>query len=226
MLCSRRSCRTGSRRSAQRGPPPRSREPDPRSREPDPPIAEGAHRHSAPQALEPGAPASALTGRHRQRRRQPAVDRRGAHRQEPLAHSGVEAQVAVLLEGRDQGRQQRLQSLPAHPVRRLPQDDQPLRHGRVVHAGPPASCTRPGCRPIEDSDRMLAVVPGESDELIEDQPLLGCRTLPISLHHRRHQLLPCSRTDHRHRASFGSKSIVRQRWSSGSTSGESMRRPE
>ena len=35
-----------------------------------PPIAEGAYRHAAPQAVQSGAPASALTGRHGARRRQ------------------------------------------------------------------------------------------------------------------------------------------------------------
>ena len=52
---------------------------------------------------------------------------------------------------------------------------------------------------------MLAVVPGESDELIQDPPLLGRRARLIPLGHGDHQLLPGSCADRRHRASFGSK---------------------
>ena len=164
------------------------------------PIAERTYRHAAPQPVQRGAPAPALTGRHGPRGRQAAVDRRGTHRQEPLAHRRVQGQVAVMLERRHQGRQQRLQPLAAHPVvRRLPQNDQPLGHGRVVDAPAPSPRPRRDGTSVEDADRVLAVVPGESHELVQDQPLLGCRALPIPVRHRGYQLLSCSRTDRRHR---------------------------
>ena len=81
---------------------------------------------------------AALTSRHGPRRRQTAIDRGGADRRhELLAHARVQGQVPVPLECRHQDRQQRLQALAAHAVRRLPKDDQSLGHGLVVHA--PAS---------------------------------------------------------------------------------------
>ena len=73
-----------------------------------------------------------------------------------------------MLERRHQGRQERLQPLAAHPVRRLPQNDQPLGHGRVVDAPAPGPRSRRGGTSVEDADRVLAVVPGESHELIQD----------------------------------------------------------
>ena len=48
-------------------------------------------------------------------------------------YARVQPQMAVTLEGRHQDRQQRLEVLPAHAIRRLPQDDQPVRHGLVGH---------------------------------------------------------------------------------------------
>ena len=80
------------------------------------PIAERAHRNPAPYALAPGTTAPTLTGRHRPRRRQAAVYRRGADRHELLAHLRVQGQVPMPLECRHQDRQQRLQALPAHTV--------------------------------------------------------------------------------------------------------------
>ena len=80
------------------------------------PIAERAHRNPAPYALAPGTTAPTLTGRHRPRRREAAVYRRGADRHELLAHLRVQGQVPMPLECRHQDRQQRLQALPAHTV--------------------------------------------------------------------------------------------------------------
>ena len=166
------------------------------------PIAERAHRNPAPYAVAPGTTASALTGRHRPRRRQAAVDRGGAHQHQLLAHPRVQGQVAVPLECRHQGRQQRLQALPAHAVRCLPQHDQPLGHGLVVHRPAPPPYCRRGRVSVQDSDGVLAVVPGERGELVQDPPPRGWCAPPISLDHGRHQLPSPLRTHRRHRASL------------------------
>ena len=47
--------------------------------------------------------------------------------------------------------------------------------------------------------------PRQSDELVEDAPLLAGRPVTVSLGHGGHQFLACFRADIRHLASFGNR---------------------
>ena len=96
------------------------------------PIGVGADRHSAPDRRRwRRAAATATAGLLAHRPKNP-VDRGGADCFQPLAHSGIEDQVPMALQRRDQHRDERLQSLAANSVRRFPQYDQRLPEGVIV----------------------------------------------------------------------------------------------
>ena len=163
-----------------------------------------AHRHAAAQSL-PGGPVAPLAGRHRSRIRQGTVNRGRGDGQELLAYLPVQPQVAVTFQRLHQKRKQGLEALPAHAVRGFPQDHKCLGHGLTVQAAAPASSPQPGYVSVENTDGMLAVIPGESDELVREVPLLSHRASLLPLGHRGYQLLPCCRASLRHLASFGSR---------------------
>ena len=101
----------------------------------------------------------------------------------------------MLLQGRDETGQDRLEALAADPVRRFPKDDQGFAYRLVV--GPSINCAslsaRDGSVIGEQSDCMFAMASGHGYEFVQDSGLLllgglldsadaelrGLRVLPI-----------------------------------------------
>jgi hypothetical protein len=77
--------------------------------------------------------------------------------------------VPVTLQSREKHRQERLEPLPADPVRRLPEDDECLPDCLVVNATtrPPGRDPR-ARKGAQDANRVLPVIPRESNELVQD----------------------------------------------------------
>lgn len=129
----------------------------------------------------------------------PSADRSAGLREQPIErrHTGrtelgsdyvVEAEVTVPLEGLDEHRQERLEPFATDAVRGLPQHDQSFADGLVVEAQPRAPPRRPHRCHVEDPDRVLAVIPGHRDELVQDPKLLLSAAPAVSLADRLDQL--------------------------------------
>src|SRR5712691_1909575 len=128
----------------------------------------------------------------------------------------VKLDMAVTLQRRQENGEQRLESLSTDAIRRLPEDDERLTNGLVVQSQAPtlrgSQC--PGAA-IEHANGVLAVVPGEHHEFIQDPPFRVRGASAISLANRVHQLLSRRRTDLRHvrllRIRLSVANLVRQR---------------
>lgn len=73
--------------------------------------------------------------------------------------------------------------------------DQPFGHRLVVHAQPCPAHRGRYCASVKDSDGVLPVESGETDELIQNPSLLACCALLIPLGYTRYELLPRRVTD-------------------------------
>ena len=95
--------------------------------------------------------------------------------QQLLAHLVGNAQVTMAFEGWDQLGEKWHQTLGADPVRRRPRGRQCLldRGAVVAHSGPPDRLRRAD-RTEKQANRVLALIAGDSDELIQDD-----RALPV-----------------------------------------------
>ena len=136
------------------------------------PVREGAHRHT-PACLRHRAanlPQACRATWHSQQ----SIDGRGAHGQNLLANRLTEMQMPIALQGRQQNRQQRPQTLPANPIGGFPQDDQRSPRRFVVQGGSDAGLRDFGDRlGVQRSNRRLLVIARYSNELIEDLALRG-----------------------------------------------------
>jgi hypothetical protein len=88
------------------------------------------------------------------------------------AERRVENELPVPLERRQQHRDQRLQSLGADPVGRLPEDDQRLQDLSAVSMRPSLAPNRVLSSAAQCSDSVFAVIAGNRHELIKDASLL------------------------------------------------------
>jgi len=103
--------------------------------------------------------------------------------------------MSMPLHGIDQHRDQRLQTLAAHPIGGFPQHRQRLGYRLVVHAVAQAHF---GCRaelPAQYADRVPAVVAGQGHELVEDLDPIAERRAAISQPQCLDQLLACGHAD-------------------------------
>src|SRR5262249_14767968 len=114
-------------------------------------------------------------------RDQQSVDGRRADREEALADHGVQVQMAVLFQGRDETGQDRLEALATDPIRGLPQNDEGFTHRLVV--GPPSNGGGGRRRTSvgEQPDGMLAMAAGHGDEFVQDLRLLRLGSALIAL---------------------------------------------
>ena len=108
-------------------------------------------------------------------------------------NSSCQLQMAVLLHGCNQGRNESLQPFTADPISGLPEQNQHFSHGLVVYAFVRARLllsflfrTRP-----KKPDRMLPVIAGQFYELIENVSLCRKRCFLIALPHCFDQLFAC-----------------------------------
>ena len=102
------------------------------------PVREGAYGDLLT-LLRGGLPLLPARGGAPHRGQQP-VDGRRAGRQETLSHRGIEGQMPVPFQGRDEAGQDRLEALATNAIRCFPQDDEGFSHGLVV--GPPGDPLR------------------------------------------------------------------------------------
>ena len=129
---------------------------------------------------------------------QQPVDRRGTHRHQLRSDLGVETQMAVALERRQENRKQGSESLAAHPVRCLPQHDQCLAGRFVVYAGTatPSLIVVRTYRSVEDANRRLAVIPADRSELLQNASLRFARCGSVSIADGLNQLLSRGPREH------------------------------
>jgi len=84
------------------------------------------------------------------------------------------------LQGRDKNRKERFEALAADAVRGFPEHDERLTYGGIVHprTRTPVQWARRRRR-LEQPDGVLAVVPGDRDELVQDPDPLILRADPV-----------------------------------------------
>jgi hypothetical protein len=136
------------------------------------PFIERADRHLAPDCrIESGTtpPAAARRDLHIDEQ---AIDGGGADSQDTITVRLAKLQSAMLLEGRQQGRDHHLEPLAAHPIRRLPQRRQRVLDRRAISASSLSCCldlTRSNrLASPERPHRMLAMPTRRRAHFVED----------------------------------------------------------
>src|SRR5215813_10430645 len=123
-----------------------------------------------------------------------AVDGCGADGQNAITIRLAKLQSAMLLKGRQQGRDHHRELLATHPIRRLPQRLQRVLDRRAISAPALSRCLDPA-RPNrlvlpEGAHRRLAMPTRRRAQRVEDASLLHSIGRPVTLRHRRHHLAP------------------------------------
>ncbi|WP_292254546.1 hypothetical protein [Mesorhizobium sp.] len=110
---------------------------------------------------------------HNTHLRQEPIHRRCADRQQLVAKLAIHIKLAMPRKRRQQDGDQRLQSFRAEPVGRLPQHHQSLSNLSSITGGMPPLGRRLRLMTAEHTDRVLAVIAGDRDKLIQDPLLVG-----------------------------------------------------
>src|ERR1700737_3237160 len=165
------------------------------------PIIERADRNFAPDCRIKACTAALAATRRELHIAEQAVDGCGADGQNTIAIRLAKPQSAMLLKGRQQGRDHHLEPLAAYPIRRLPQRRQRVLDRHAVSA--PALSQYPDIARLvlpECAHRMLAMPARRRAQRVEDASLLRPLGRPVTLHYRRHHFAPRAHADHsRHR---------------------------
>ena len=163
------------------------------------PIIERADRDLAPDCRIESGTAPPAAARRDLHVHEQAVDGCGADRENTVTIRLAKLQSAMLLEGRQQGRDHHLEPLAAHPIRRLPQRRQRVLDRRAISASPLSWCldlARSNRLALpERAHRMLAMPARRCAQLVKDPPLLRSFGRPVTLRYRRHHLAPRAHAD-------------------------------
>ncbi len=158
------------------------------------PVAERAHRHLSTNDIHHGAAPAVPVGA-RTSLAQRTINSRRTDLQQPLLDQRIQLQMTVPLHGIDEDRNQWLEPLAAHAVAGFPQHDECLANRFIVET------VARGPGPLlqmfsgQDPYGVLAVVPGQRHELIEDRRPLPCSRLPVARANGLCQLLACCHAD-------------------------------
>src|ERR1700736_5551194 len=168
------------------------------------PIIERADRNFAPDCRIKACTAALAATRRELHIAEQAVDGCGADGQNTITIRLAKPQSAMLLKGRQQGRDHHLEPLAAYPIRRLPQRRQRVLDRRVVSAPALSRCSDLARRNRlllpEGAHRMLAMPARRRAQRVEHAPLFRPLGRPVTLHYRRHHFAPRAHADHsRHR---------------------------
>jgi hypothetical protein len=162
------------------------------------PVGEGPHRHASAQRCRRDRPAALAAAGSLSCFPQGPIDGRRAHRQNCGANLVGEADMAVALHGLDERRQKTLEPLAADPIGSFPKQHQRLADGIVIDP-PPRARIGPAARlgSFQETLRVLAVNPGDGDELVKNPALVHASGPRVAIAdrrnkfvHRRHAYLP------------------------------------
>ena len=158
------------------------------------PIRERSDRDLAA-GLRRALPLPAATCRAADRGEQPVDGRRTGLEQE-LTDVRIDREMTMPLQGRDQSWKDGLETFPTDAIRSLPENDEGLANRFGVDGPTMPDCLgHDGTVPGEEADRMLAMTPGDVDELIENFGFVGLRRASIAFPERFKEFAPRRRAD-------------------------------